>query len=100
MTNIKKVLAANMKAYRKKRGFSQAQLAERVGTAAHYIGMIETCNSFPSAEMIERIAAALEQDSLDLFNFCPVQHEWKEMILSDIRVYVEKKINERNKPKK
>jgi transcriptional regulator with XRE-family HTH domain len=68
MTNIRNVLAKNMKAYRNALGLSQAKLAEKVGTSTHYIGMIETKNNFPSPEMLERIAAALGIDTLDLFS--------------------------------
>jgi transcriptional regulator with XRE-family HTH domain len=68
MTNIRDVLARNMKAYRSALGLSQAKLAERVDTSTHYIGMIETKNNFPSPEMLERIAAALEIDTIDLFS--------------------------------
>ena len=68
MTNIRNVLAKNMKAYRNARGYTQAKLAEKVDTSTHYIGMIETQNKFPSPEMIERIAAALGIDTIDLFS--------------------------------
>ena len=68
MTNIRDVLAENMKAYRFARGFTQANLAEKVNTSTHYIGMIETKNKFPSPEMIERIAVALGIDTIDLFS--------------------------------
>jgi transcriptional regulator with XRE-family HTH domain len=68
MTNIREVLARNMKAYRGAAGLSQAKLAEKVETSAHYIGMIETKNNFPSPEMLERIAGALGIDTIDLFS--------------------------------
>jgi transcriptional regulator with XRE-family HTH domain len=68
MTNIRDVLADNMKAYRSASGLSQAKLAEKVDTSTHYIGMIETKNNFPSPEMLERIAAALGVDTIDLFS--------------------------------
>jgi len=57
-----------MKAYRNVLGWSQARLAEKVDTSTHYIGMIETKNNFPSPEMLERIAASLGVDTLDLFS--------------------------------
>jgi len=57
-----------MRAYRNARGFTQANLAEKVNTSTHYIGMIETKNKFPSPEMIERIASALDIDTVDLFS--------------------------------
>lgn len=68
MTNIRDVLAKNMKAYRSALSLSQAKLAEKVDTSTHYIGMIETKNNFPSPEMLERIAAALGIDTIDLFS--------------------------------
>jgi len=67
MTNIRDLLAKNMKAYRGALGLSQSKLAEKVDTSTHYIGMIETKNNFPSPEMLERIAAALGIDTVDLF---------------------------------
>ena len=68
MTNIREILAKNIKVYRNAMGFSQAKLAEKVNTSTHYIGMIETQRNFPSPEMLERIAAALGIDTLDLFS--------------------------------
>jgi len=68
MTNIRDILAKNMKSYRNALGYTQAKLAEKIDTSTHYIGMIETKNKFPSPEMIERIAASLGIDTLDLFS--------------------------------
>ncbi|MDR2663150.1 MAG: helix-turn-helix domain-containing protein [Treponema sp.] len=68
MTNIRDLLAKNMKAYRHALGFSQARLAEKVDTSSHYIGMIETRNKYPSPEMLERIAVALGIDPIALFS--------------------------------
>ncbi|MDR2942099.1 MAG: helix-turn-helix domain-containing protein [Treponema sp.] len=68
MTNIRDLLAKNMKAYRGALGLSQSKLAEKVDTSTHYIGMIETKNNFPSPEMLERIAVALGIDTVDLFS--------------------------------
>ena len=67
MTNIRDLLAKNMKTYRTAQGFTQAYLAEKVNTSTHYIGMIENRTKFPSPEMIERIAIALGIDTTDLF---------------------------------
>ena len=67
MTNIRDLLAKNMRTYRTAQGFTQAYLAEKVETSTHYIGMIENRSKFPSPEMIERIAFALGIDTTDLF---------------------------------
>jgi transcriptional regulator with XRE-family HTH domain len=67
MTNIRDLLAKNMKTYRIAQGFTQAYLAEKVETSTHYIGMIENRSKFPSPEMMGRIASALGIDTTDLF---------------------------------
>lgn len=56
-----------MRRYRKLRGLTQERLAEKVSTSTNYIGLIENGRKFPSLPVLERIAAALEVDSVDLF---------------------------------
>jgi transcriptional regulator with XRE-family HTH domain len=68
MTSVRHLLAENMRKYRRALGLSQASLAERVDTATHYIGLIETENRFPSADMLDRLAAALGIDPAELFS--------------------------------
>jgi transcriptional regulator with XRE-family HTH domain len=94
MTDIRKVLADNIKAYRKAKGLTQAQLAEQAGSATHYIAMIEGCKNFPSPDMIERIAAVLGKDTVDLFSLTPVRNDWKATILSDINSLITQRLTE------
>jgi transcriptional regulator with XRE-family HTH domain len=68
MTNIREVLAANLKKHRQARGWSQAKLAEKVGTSTQYIGTLEIKGKFPSSEMIQKLAAALGIDPTELFH--------------------------------
>jgi transcriptional regulator with XRE-family HTH domain len=68
MASLISVLAFNMKAQRQILGISQAQLAEKVNTSTNYIALIEVERKFPSFEMLERIAAALEIDPPALFS--------------------------------
>jgi len=68
MTSLRSVLAFNMKLQRQVLGVSQKRLAARVGTSTHYIGMIESEKKFPTPEMLERIAAALDIDAPALFS--------------------------------
>jgi transcriptional regulator with XRE-family HTH domain len=68
MTNIRDVLAENLKKYRQTRGWSQAILAEKARTSTHYIGMLETMNKFPSSEMVHKLAGALDIDPTELFS--------------------------------
>jgi transcriptional regulator with XRE-family HTH domain len=88
MTSLRDLLAYNLKERRRILGISQAQLAEKVSTSTHYIGQIEQKNKFPSPEMLERIAAALEVDSPDLFSKASFTDEalkrFQEGVFSDL----------------
>ena len=68
MTSFRALLAHNIKERRRILGISQAKLAEKVHTSTHYIGQIELENKFPTPDMLERIANALEIDSPQLFS--------------------------------
>jgi transcriptional regulator with XRE-family HTH domain len=67
MTDLRKVLAHNMKEKRRKLKLTQYGLAERIDTSPYYLSMIERGKKFPSPEMMQRIAAGLEIDTLELF---------------------------------
>ncbi len=67
MTKVQECLAKNIKGFRKMRHLTQEQLAEKVETSTNYIGTIEIGKKFPSPQMIERIADALNINSLQLF---------------------------------
>jgi transcriptional regulator with XRE-family HTH domain len=88
-----------MKEQRRVHGITQAKLAEKVETSAHYIGQIELGNKFPTPEMLERIAAALEIDSPQLFSMgsFPVEavRQFQEGLLSDVEAAVVSAISSR-----
>jgi transcriptional regulator with XRE-family HTH domain len=90
-----------MKGQRNILGITQAQLAERVNTSTNYIALIETEKKFPTPEMLERIAAALEIDAPALFStaFYPspdtgMPAKIQELILSDISEAVSRRFRE------
>jgi len=68
MANIKEILAQNLKENRRKLGITQPILAERAGLSTHYLGMIEIGRNFPTADVLERLANALEINSNELFS--------------------------------
>ena len=74
MTNLRELLGTNMKIFRNSAGLSQSKLAERVDTATNYISAIEAGRRFPSVEMLERIAVALNIDTTDLFSIKNIQY--------------------------
>jgi len=98
MTNLRQVLALNMKKRRNTLGFSQAKLAEKVNTAPTYIAMIELEKKFPSVEMLERIAEALEMDTTELFSVKPLPEDslkkLHKAVLQDFEKIITKKLKE------
>ena len=98
MTNLRQILALNMKKRRNTLGFSQAKLAEKVNTAPTYIAMIELEKKFPSVEMLERIAQALEMDTTELFSVKPLPEDslkkLHKAVLLDFEKIIMKKLKE------
>ena len=74
---LKDVFVRNLKKIRKNKGITQASLAELCETSTSYIGQIEIGNRFPSLEMIEKIAKALNIRPYILFfnesDECPAE---------------------------
>ena len=98
MTDLRSVLASNMKLYRKSLGLSQAKLAEMANTADNYIALIETGRRFPSVSMLERIAKILQKDTLDLFSIKHIEiakkNALKTAIMADIEHILTTRFNE------
>lgn len=65
---IRRIFIQNMKYYRKQAGLTQEKLAEAIDMSTSYIGDMEARERFPSAETIDKIAAALEIPVSLLFN--------------------------------
>jgi len=65
----KKLLGARIKELRKGKGLSQDTLAERVGIDAKYLSRLEVGRSFPSLDMLERLAQVLEVELKECFEF-------------------------------
>jgi transcriptional regulator with XRE-family HTH domain len=99
MTSLRVLLSHNIKERRRILGITQARLAERVTTSTHYIGQIELGNKFLTPEMLERIAAALEIDSPQLFSMDSYPAEtirrFQEMVLADVETAVANAVRSR-----
>ena len=67
MTDVRILLAKNIKNFREILNISQMGLAEKVGCSPTLIGKIETMKRFPSATTINRIARAFNVAPADLF---------------------------------
>jgi transcriptional regulator with XRE-family HTH domain len=66
--NVKEILAQNLKKHRKRLGIIQPELAESAGLSTNYLGMIEVARNFPTADVLERLAAALGIKPNELFS--------------------------------
>jgi transcriptional regulator with XRE-family HTH domain len=66
--NVKEILAQNLKKHRKRLGITQPELAENAGLSTNYLGMIEVARNFPTADVLERLAAALGIKPNELFS--------------------------------
>ena len=69
--NIRDILARNIKDNRRKNGFSQEKLAEKAGISTPFIAMIEVSRKFPSPDVLDRIAGALNIKTWQLFAVPP-----------------------------
>jgi len=68
IVGIREILAQNLKEYRYKCGYTQEKLAERAGISANYLSMVEISRKFPTPEMLDRLAQALNIHTFQLFN--------------------------------
>ena len=68
MTNVKEILARNLKENRRRLGITQPELAERAGMSTQYLAMIEIARKFPTADILDRLAAALGINPNELFS--------------------------------
>jgi transcriptional regulator with XRE-family HTH domain len=67
-SKLRHILATNIRKHRQLLGYSQAKLAENANIAPGYLATIELEKSFPSDEIMERIANALKIDVTELFS--------------------------------
>jgi len=84
MANIRAVLANNIKEYRRKCGFSQDKLAELADISSQYLATVETCRKFPTPEVLDRIAEALNIETHELFSFASTPQKELEKLRQDI----------------
>ena len=92
MIKLRKIIAENIKMYRREMGISQIKLAHMIASTPNYIAMIEAEKRFPTDTMLEKIAIALNKEPCELFMFTPIQNEWKKTILAEMSDFITLKI--------
>jgi len=66
MDDLRDLLAINLRRRRQERGWTQEELADRVGLSARYIGQVERAQASASVTVLGRLAIALEIDPSEL----------------------------------
>jgi len=69
--NIRDILARNIKENRRKHGLSQEKLAEKAGISTPFVAMIEVSRKFPTPDVLDKIAGALDIKTWQLFAVPP-----------------------------
>jgi len=99
MTNIREIFAKNLKQFRQARGWSQAYLAEKTEASTNYIGMLENSIKFPSSEMVQKLAVALDIDPTDLFSkendHISFIKNYQKTVLEDVQSIINNLFNEK-----
>jgi transcriptional regulator with XRE-family HTH domain len=60
-------VARNLRVLRKQQGLSQEELAFQAGINRNYVGQIEREEKSPTVDMIEKLAASLNVEPVELF---------------------------------
>ena len=69
--DLQRRVGANLRRLRVERGFSQEAFADRLGYHRTYVGGVERGERNLTLRTVERLAAALGVDPLDLFAVTP-----------------------------
>ena len=81
--NIKQIFGNNLHSYRKLRGLSQEQLAEKLDISVKHLSTLETGKVFASAELIEKISSNLNVSISSLF-YTPDEKSFDESDIAKI----------------
>jgi len=87
MNNIKLLLGKRIKELRRRKGFTQEQLAEKIGIGTPNISYFETGKFTPAIETMQKIAQVLEVEMYELYMFK------KEKSIDEIRTELINAIN-------
>jgi transcriptional regulator with XRE-family HTH domain len=81
--SIKEIFARNLRENRRKNGFSQEKLAEKIGISTQYLAMIEIARKFPTSTVLERLAKAMNINVYELFLIDHSPRDELEMLRQD-----------------
>ena len=84
MIDIKEIFAENLRKIRRKKGLTQEKLAEKANMSLQYLALLEIGRKFPSGEMLERLATALDIETYELLAVASSANNELELLRSDI----------------
>jgi transcriptional regulator with XRE-family HTH domain len=84
MIDIKEIFAENLRKIRRKKGLTQEKLAEKANMSLQYLALLEIGRKFPSGEMLERIANALDIETYELLAIASSANNELELLRNDI----------------
>jgi len=84
MTNIREIFAENLKKNRRKRELTQEKLAEKANMSLQYLALLEMGRKFPSGEMLDRLANALDIETYELLVVASSANNELELLRNEI----------------
>ena len=66
MVDLRETMATNVQRLRRERGWTQEELADRVGLSARYVGQVERAQASASVTVLGRLADALGVEPAEL----------------------------------
>ena len=95
MIDIKEIFADNLRKIRRKKGLTQEKLAEKANMSLQYLALLEIARKFPSGEMLERLAGALDIETYELLAVAPSPHNELEQLRREIKNDIQNAFGER-----
>jgi transcriptional regulator with XRE-family HTH domain len=92
--SIRDILANNIKEYRRKCGFSQEKLAEKAGISTPFLAMIEVSRKFPTPNVLEQLAGALNIKTYQLFSMPPSPDDVMERLYQTVAKNIDQVVAE------
>jgi transcriptional regulator with XRE-family HTH domain len=78
---LRYVLSANIKRFRKRRGWSQVKLAEQLGLSTNFLSDVETQKGWVSPLTLVKLAKALDVEVYELFRpEHAMTHEMRDLV--------------------
>jgi len=84
MIDIKEIFAENLRKIRRKKGLTQEKLAEKANMSLQYLALLEIARKFPSGEMLERLANALDIETYELLAVASSANNELELLRNNI----------------